>query len=422
MKKTYTGVRGTSDFIPGQANLFNHIATTSRRIFKTFAYEEIILPILEEEGVFSRGVGATSDIVEKQMFKIARRSEEVTDDIVLRPEGTAQVVRFYLENSLFKQSDFHKFFYIGPMFRGERPQKGRLRQFHHIGSEAIGSDSPAIDAEMISLAMTILDAVGVTQKKLKINSLGCAPDKEKFALALKEALAKRKNELCPDCQRRIEKNPLRVLDCKQETCRAIVASLHPGQSHLCQSCKKKFDDVCRLLSDLGVTYVHDPYLVRGLDYYTNTVFEITSSSLGTQDAIGAGGRYNNLISALGGPEIPAIGFALGFERIMLALGEQEKKEAIDVFVATLGEAAVNEGFKLLQKLRSERIACDTDYCSKSLKGQLRYAEKKGAQFVIIIGEEELKEGSVVLKNMNASTQEKIKNEELIVGLKNQMRL
>ncbi|MDD5195216.1 MAG: histidine--tRNA ligase [Candidatus Omnitrophica bacterium] len=419
MKKTYTGVRGTSDFSPREAAFLNHIVQTARNIFKIFGYEEIILPVLEEEGVFSRGVGETSDIVEKQMFKIARRSEEASSDIVLRPEGTAQVVRYYLENSLHKQSDFYKFCYIGPMFRGERPQKGRLRQFHHIGAEAIGSDSPYIDAEMINLAMRILGGVGVSQKELKINSLGCAQDKQKFSKDLKEKLTERKNELCPDCLRRLEKNPLRVLDCKEESCKRVVASLKLGTAHLCDSCKKQFNEVCRILTDLGISYIHEPYLVRGLDYYTNTVFEIISKGIGSCDAIGAGGRYNALINDLGGPAIPALGFALGIERVMLALSSPQASEKLDVFIANLGEAATAAGFKLLEEMRNEKIPADMDYCSKSLKAQLRYAQRLGVRFVAIIGEEELKEGVVVLKDMGASTQVKVKKEEFIVELKKQ---
>ena len=416
MMKTYAGIRGTYDFNPSSSLLFNEISQKARNIFKLFGYKEIILPILEEEGVFIRGVGETTDIVEKQIFRLTKRSDADTS-IVLRPEGTAQVVRYYLENALYKQSDLHKFFYIGPIFRGERPQKGRLRQFHHIGVEAIGSSSIYLDAEIISLAVNILDAIGVSEKELNVNSLGCIQDKKHFSEHLEQSLQTRKPELCPDCQRRLEKNPLRIIDCKEEQCRHIVSTLKLNQEHLCPDCKKQFEDLLALLGALNIKYTYAPFLVRGLDYYTNTVFEITSKSLGAQDAIGAGGRYNNLVKDLGGPDIPATGFALGIERILLLLKEDLPVENIKVFVASTGESLLPEAFKVLKTLRQENIASDTDYCAKSLKGQLRYAQALGARFVVILGEEEQKEGAVILKDMMKSTQEKIPKAELVAKLK-----
>ncbi|MDD4955898.1 MAG: histidine--tRNA ligase, partial [Candidatus Omnitrophica bacterium] len=324
MIKAYKSIRGTYDFNPDEAFLFNKIAEKGRHIFNIYGYEEIILPILEEEGVFIRSVGETTDIVEKQIFRIAKRTE-TDSDIVLRPEGTAQVVRFYLEHALNKQSDFHKFSYIGPMFRGERPQKGRLRQFYHIGAEAIGSDSIFLDAEMISMSLRILDEIGIEEKKLHINTLGCQADKERFMELLKKDLSARRNELCEDCKRRLDKNPLRILDCKEETCKKIATSFclaeTSGKTYLCNDCSNKFQELLKVLKSQNIAYIYNPCLVRGLDYYTNTVFEIKSASLGSQDAIGAGGRYNNLIKNLGGPEIPACGFALGVERIILALNK-----------------------------------------------------------------------------------------------------
>ncbi|MCK9614883.1 MAG: histidine--tRNA ligase [Candidatus Omnitrophica bacterium] len=411
MIKTYKSIRGTYDFSPAETYLFNQIAEKARHIFALYGYDEIILPFLEEEGVFIRSVGETTDIVEKQIFRIAKRSE-TDSDIVLRPEGTAQVVRYYLEHALYKQSDFNKFSYIGAMFRGERPQKGRLRQFHHIGAEAMGSDSIFLDAEMISLSLKLLDEIGITERKLNINTLGCQADKEKFMSLLKKDLSARRNELCPDCQRRLLKNPLRILDCKQEHCKKIAVSFclseTSGKTYLCKDCDSKFQELLKLFKSSNIDYVYNPCLVRGLDYYTNTVFEITSSSLGSQDAIGAGGRYNNLIKNLGGPDIPACGFALGVERVMLALNKSQAQIAPDVFIAVTGENLRDESFKMLQVLRAANVHCDMDYCAKSLKGQLRYAEKKGINFVLIVAEEEYSQGFVILKNMEASSQEKIK--------------
>lgn len=416
MIKTYKSIRGTYDFSPAEAHLFNTIAGRARHIFSIYGYDEIILPILEEEGVFIRSVGETTDIVEKQIFRLLKRTDADLD-VVLRPEGTAQVVRFFLEHALYKQSDFHKFSYIGPMFRGERPQKGRFRQFYHIGAEAMGSDSIFLDAEMISMSLKILDEIGIGERKLHINSLGCQADKERFMSLLKKDLSDRRSELCEDCQRRLEKNPLRILDCKEEHCKKIATSFclaeTSGKAYLCDSCKNKFQELLKLLKSLNIEYIYNPCLVRGLDYYTNTVFEIKSPNLGSQDAIGAGGRYNNLIKNLGGPEMPACGFALGVERIMLALNKNETQVSPDVFIAVTGENLRGESFNILKSLRDEGIHCDTDYCAKSLKGQLRYAEKKGINFVLILADEEYKQGLVILKNMESSSQEKIKKEDLI---------
>jgi len=411
MVKTYQSIRGTHDFGPQETRLLNMVIGKARDTFKRSGYEEINLPLLEEEGLFKKGVGETTDIVERQMFKIQDK------EIVLRPEGTAQVIRYYLENALHTQSDFYKFSYIGPMFRGERPQKGRLRQFHHIGVEAIGSGTPLIDAEAVSVAFAVLEAIGITKKTLKINTLGCAGDKERFAKTLHQHLTKRKNELCEDCQRRLEKNPLRIVDCKEERCKQVVISLTLEDGHICETCRSHFRAVLSLLDSLGLAYTHSPHLVRGLDYYTNTVFEITSDALGSQDAIGAGGRYNNLIKSLGGPDIPAIGFAFGVERLLLLLGHSNEPASTKVFIAVIGDALRQESLKLIQHVRQAGISCDTDYCDKSLKAQLRTAERKGAAFVVIMGEEEWKEGSVMIKNMAQSTQEKIKKEDILTFLK-----
>jgi len=407
MSKTYSSIRGTCDFGPSQSLLFNTIAAKTRGIFRLFGYEEIILPLLEETGLFVRGVGETSDIVEKQMFKVSDK------DIVLRPEGTAQVVRYYLENSLQNQSDFYKFCYVGPMFRGERPQKGRLRQFHHLGAEAIGSRSFRLDAEIIWMAVRILDDIGVTEKEVKVNTLGCAQDKQKFAGAIQIGLNAARSQLCEDCQRRLDKNPLRVIDCKNHGCKSVVASLNLGDDHLCAGCKEHFTQVLSVLDKLGIKYTHAKDLVRGLDYYTNTVFEITSSRLGSQDAIGAGGRYDGLIASLGGPQIPAIGFALGMERIILALGQEPVMPGVSVFVAPMSDDLSGEAVTILQKLRQVGVDADMDYCGKSLKSQLRFAQRKNAKLVVILGDEEWKEQCVILKDMRNNSQDKIKLEFLL---------
>lgn len=405
-----------SDFGPADSLLFQEVTDKARSIFKLFNYKEVILPILEERELFIKGVGETTDIAERQMFKIENK------DIVLRPEGTAQVVRHYLQNSLYKSSDFCKFFYSGPMFRGERPQKGRLRQFHHIGAEAIGSDSFYLDAEIISLALKILDAIGLKRRELKINSLGCSRDKENFSRYLKKNLISRKERLCVDCRNRLDKNPLRVLDCKRPECCKEVSGLNLKEEHLCPQCRIKFNNLTSLLGDLGVKYTYSPYMVRGLDYYTDTVFEIVSDKLGSQDAVGAGGRYNNLIKYLGGPDIPAIGFALGMERVLLSLGKIKQEEKLDIFVAVTGLDLIGLAVDIANRLRSQGFSCDLDYCAKSLKGQMRSAQKKGARLVVILGPEEVKEGSLLLKDMEKSAQEKIKKESLAPRVRELLKL
>lgn len=414
MKKVYSNVRGTSDFDGSGVLEFNQANKKAEEVCKLFGYEEIILPILEEKDLFTKSVGETTDIVERQIFKIEGK------DIILRPEGTAQVIRYYLANSLHKKSNFHKFFYKGAMFRGERPQKGRLRQFHHLGVEAIGSNSSYLDAEVIALALKMLDEIGIKNKALWINSLGCKDDKIKFAKILKEGLLKRKNELCEDCQRRLDKNPLRVLDCKKDRCKSIAETWTVQATHtmhyLCPECKADFKEVLSILENLGIKYKHIVTLVRGLDYYTNTVFEITAPGLGSQDAIGAGGRYNNLVKLLGGPDTPAIGFALGLERILLSLGESQKKQSIEYFVAAADKSLIKEGFNFLVKLREKGISADFDYCDKSLKAQLRFAQKRGAKYVVILTSDG-KKTAYFLRNMQKSSQEEIKPEELLARVK-----
>ncbi|MCM8787162.1 MAG: histidine--tRNA ligase [Candidatus Omnitrophica bacterium] len=426
MKNIYFSVRGTSNFSPPQTYLFNKIVETSKNIFKLFGYEEIILPILEEEAVFVRSVGQATDIIEKQMFKVTRNRPDLDSkmQIVLRPEGTAQVIRYYIENSLYKKSDFYKFCYFGPMFRGEKPQKGRLRQFHHIGAEAIGSYSEFLDAEVIFLSLEILDALGIKQKSLHLNSLGCGLDKEKFKELLKKEILPYKDKLCIDCQRRMEKNPLRIFDCKEENCQSICEKFSSitSQQYLCKTCHSHFKNLVDILKDnFGIQPFVDFRLVRGLDYYTNTIFEINSPFLGSQNALGGGGRYNNLVEELGGPKVGAVGFALGLERIMLLLEKIDILKTIDVFIATTNDTLIKEAVKLLISLRKENISSDIDYCKKSLKGQLRYAEKKNVNFVIILGEEELKENKVILKDMKRSLQEKVNIDNIIPLLKSKLK-
>ena len=398
MSNLFHSVRGTSDFYPPQSILFENITKKAKRIFSIFGYEQLILPHLEEDGLFKKGIGEVTDITQRQMFKVAGK------DIVLRPEGTAQIARSYIENSIYKHRDFCKFYYTGSMFRGERPQKGRLREFHHIGAEAIGSNSFYLDAEVIEVAMRIIESAGIEGAVLKINSLGCVKDKDKLSSLIKEQLSLKSGQLCDDCRRRIVTNPLRVLDCKKERCRNAVSSIKID-NYLCDSCYEHFHSLLKLLSEMGISYVYEPLLVRGLDYYTNTVFEITSKRLGSQDAIGAGGRYNNLIKSLGGPDIGAVGFALGVERMLLLLPKPEEKPSADVLVAYTSDYVYKDAYNILRKLRNYGVSSVIDYKNKSLKAQLKWAQKAGIPYVVIIGDEELKKSCVIIRNMRESIQQ-----------------
>ena len=409
--------RGLKDILPEEIFNWRRLEEKTRETFFSYGYLEIRTPILEELRLFSHSLGKTSEIMEKQIFTIKRGKE----DFALRPEGTAPIIRAYLEHRLFKKEKFIKLYYIGPMFRAERPQKGRLREFYHIGAEAIGSDSPYLDAEIISLCDRFLKEIDISDYEIKMNSLGCIEDKKKFALILRNRLKDKISVLCQNCQRRFSQNILRILDCKNQDCKEIIRDLNLGAEHLCKSCSLHFKKVTDLLDELKIGYLVIPSLVRGLDYYTKTVFEITHRALGSQDAVCAGGRYNNLIRDLGGPDIPGIGLAFGMERLLLVQSSKFKVQSskgISVYIVTLGEEAKEEGFILLDRLRDEGISSEIDYEDRSLKGQMRRASNLGTRFTIILGEDELKEERVSLKDMQTGTQKKIKIADLIKELKN----
>lgn len=403
-------IPGTRDILPEEAKDWQKIEEISRKIFWLYNYREIRPPVIEYESLFSRSLGEFSELIQKQMF-IIKNNE---DTYALRPEGTASIVRAYIENELDKTQKFSKFYYLGPMFRLERPQKGRLRQFHHIGIEAIGSRSPALDVEVISLADALLNAYGIDGYLIKINSLGCLKDKKELTKILQKCLSGQEAHLCPECKVRLKQNILRILDCKNEACKEIVGKLRIQDAHLCQECKTHFSEVKEGLDELGINYQIDPHLVRGLDYYTRTIFEISHPELGAQDALGAGGRYDNLAKELGGPDVGAVGFAFGVERVLLI--KKQKLEGISrklVFLVTLGQEAKKTGLKLLGELRKAGIAADTDYEEKSLKGSLRRADDLQARFVVIIGDNELKKHVLTLKDMSSGEQKEIKAKDLL---------
>lgn len=407
-------VPGTKDIFPTEVSRWQRAEEVSRAIFSLYNYREARTPVIEEAGLFNRSLGESSDIVQKQMFLI--RNKE--DLYVLRPEGTASLVRAYLENQLDKTLGLVKFYYIGPMFRLERPQKGRLRQFHHIGAEIIGSSCPAADVEIIALADKLLAALGISGQQIVINNLGCSKDRNKLTEILRNRLKDKLSGLCADCRVRFKHNVLRILDCKNQACQEAIARLDINDNYLCQDCQTHFRKVREGLDNLKIEYQVNPLLVRGLDYYTRTVFEIRHAGLGSQDALGAGGRYDNLVKELGGPDIGALGFALGIERLLLAQGPESAVQGKGlVYVIALGDEAEKKGMKLLDNLRKNGIASDRDYETKSLKGAMRRANDLHAGYVVIIGEDELKKNAVTLKDMASGGQREVKYEDLIKEVK-----
>ena len=404
-------IRGTKDILPEESGIWQEIENISRRNLKLCGYQEIRTPIIEEAALFVKNIGQETDIVSKEMFSFVDRGGR---NISLRPEGTAPIMRSYIENNLDKASRLQKLYYIGPFFRAERPQAGRLRQFHQIGVEAIGSLHPALDAEVIALSARLLDAVGISGYKVKLNNLGCSEDKKKLSKILRDAFSAKSGEhLCEDCKKRIKINPLRVLDCKNDGCRESIRLTFKEAGFICSECVTHFDEVLKFVDMLGIKYEIDPYIVRGLDYYTRTVFEITHEKLGSKDAIGAGGRYDNLSKDMEGPDVGACGFALGIDRMIMVLDKNTDVKELDVFIATIGDTAYAKAFGMLGALRNAGISCEMDYEKRSLKAQMRGADSIGAKFVLIIGEDEIAKDEAVLRNMKTKEQHNIKFDSLI---------
>jgi histidyl-tRNA synthetase len=398
-------LKGFKDILPGETEKWVFMEKTARQVFQTFGFSEIRTPILEKTDLFVRSIGTYTDIVEKEMYTILDRSG---DSITLRPEATASVLRAFIEHNLQALQPVHKLFSIGPMFRHERPQKGRLRQFHQINAEYIGTASPYADAEIIDLLIQILDHLGLQETRLRINSLGCPECRPSFAAALQDFLEEYKTVLCPDCQRRMNTNPLRVFDCKVERCREVLIEAPTITAYNCPPCQKHFDQVQGLIGQLAIRVELDPRLVRGLDYYCRTTFEISASHLGAQDAVAGGGRYDGLIRQMGGQDLPAIGFAIGLERAALLLSAQEEWiQRPFVFLIPLGEKARDKAFSLLRTLYKKEIPALMEYEDKSLKSLLRRADKAKCPYVAILGSEELDRDRIMIRNLNTQTQEEI---------------
>lgn len=402
--KLIKAVRGTKDIFGDDGIKFDYITRTAQEFFTNYGYTMIKTPIFEETSLFKRGVGEGTDIVEKEMYTFQDRGER---SLTLRPEGTAAVVRCYLENKIYAKEDVSRFFYAGSMFRYERPQAGRQREFNQIGVEVLGESSPILDAEVIAMGFSFLDKIGVSDLEVTINSVGEKESREKYRETLLNFLEPMKEELCDDCRMRMEKNPLRVLDCKVEKCKELTKDAPIITESLSEDEVNHYETVKKYLTIFGVKFKEDPRLVRGLDYYSSTVFEIVTNKLGSQGTVLAGGRYDNLLKQLGDKDIPAFGFAAGVERVMMLLGEDFPKRELDVYVAWLGEETKDFAFKVANDLRVDGKSVVIDYNAKAMKGHMKKADKAGAKNVIIIGEEEMAKGVVVVKDFINRTQEEV---------------
>ena len=410
-------VKGTRDILPPASNIWNRVEAIAREVFRTYNYQEIRTPILEETALFARGVGEETDIVTKEMYTFDDRDGS---SLTLRPEATASVMRAYIEHRLDQKPGLQKLYYIGPMFRRERPQKGRYRQFFQIGAEAIGSESPAVDAEVVEMVVEILHQVGLSGFQLYINSVGDSNCRPQYVALLKERLREVKDRLCEDCQRRAGTNPLRVLDCKVPEDQPIIDTLPSIQEHLCAACRTHFDAVRGHLDDRGIPYAVRPRMVRGLDYYMRTTFEIVHGALGAQNSVLGGGRYDGLAEALGSRvHSPGIGFSIGEDRLIMTV-EQERPEAysaaLDVYIAPVGEKLEKHCAGIARELRSAGLSVELGLDGK-LKRSLELANKMGARFVLMVGENEIAAGKYALKNMQNGEQQTVSRGELVERIK-----
>ncbi len=392
-------LRGFKDILPTDIAKWHRLENIARDVLSSFGFKEIRTPILEKTSVFARGVGEATDIVEKEMYTFLDKSNE---SVTLRPEGTAGVVRSYIDNHL-ENLPYKKLYYIGPMFRYERPQKGRLRQFHQIGVEVFGISNPSIDAEIVYMDMFMLKKLGIENLRVEINNIGCDRCRPEYINQLKDYFTSHKDKLCEDCKRRLDKNPLRILDCKNKNCKAISKDAPKITEFACDNCKTHYKSVKEKLTLLNIDFIENPHLVRGLDYYTKFVFEIITDKLGAQGTVSAGGRYDGLIEQLGGKETPGIGFASGCERL-IELMEEENKKQFDYYIANLDsdDYAMKIALKLIEST-NKRVYIE--YEKRSLKSMMKKADKMNVSFVIIVGENEKNNNTVVVKDMANSTQE-----------------
>ncbi|MGB7920986.1 MAG: histidine--tRNA ligase [Desulfobacterales bacterium] len=405
-------IRGFKDILPGEIEVWQQIERTACALFEDFGFKEIRIPVMERTELFARSIGEDTDIVEKEMYTFPDRKGDL---ITLRPEATASVVRAYIQHRMYSVDSVQKFYTIGPMFRRERPQKGRYRQFYQINAEVFGVASPLIDVQLIFILMTLLKRLDVTDVQAHINSLGCPECRPNYRLALAEFLVKLDDRLCADCRRRRERNPLRVLDCKVPSCREALTDAPSILDHLCNDCRQDFETVQTALGRLGIVYLTDKRLVRGLDYYTRTTFEIQTGALGAQSAVAGGGRYDGLVKMLDGPDTPATGFAIGLDRLAEIVGQKKtaagKQPAL--FAAALGDEGQKQAFQWVSRWCDQGLRAEMDFGGRSLKSQMKRADKLGAAYAMIIGDNELSEGVVILRDMKTKEQVRIAVEEVV---------
>lgn len=412
--KLIKAVRGTKDIIGEEAKKYVYISNVAQKMFENYGYNFVKTPIFEETELFKRGIGEATDVVEKEMYTFKDRGDR---SITLRPENTASLVRCYLENAIYAKGEISRFYYNGSMFRYERPQAGRQREFNQIGLEVFGEKSPKVDAEVIAIGYKFLEKLGITDLEVKINSVGSKESRTIYREKLIEHFSKHLDDMCDDCKDRINRNPLRLLDCKVDKDKDFYNSAPNIIDFLFEDERKHYEDVKKYLDIFGIKYTEDPTLVRGLDYYSSTVFEIVTNKLGSQGTVLGGGRYDNLLKELGDKDIPAVGFATGVERIMMLLGENYPKNNPDVYIAWLGENTSETALKIAESLRDNDIKVYIDYSEKGMKSHMKKADKLSVRYCIILGEDELNKGIVLLKDFSTREQKEVKIEEIVNQIK-----
>lgn len=406
--------KGTKDILPNQVYKWHYVENAFREACGKYVFKEIRTPVFEHTELFARGVGDTTDIVEKQMYTFEDYGKR---SITLKPEGTSPVVRAFVEHKLYADVQPSKFYYIIPCFRYEKPQSGRLREFHQMGIEIFGTDNMMADAEVIGLASDFLNSLGINDLELRINSIGCPQCRDTYRNALRAFLKDKYDDLCDTCKNRYERNPMRILDCKSPQCQEKVKGAPVMLDYLCDDCSTAFDDLKKNLDAMEIDYIVDPGIVRGLDYYTKTAFEFVSNRIGAQGTVCGGGRYDNLIELIGGPSTPGVGFGLGIERLLMILeatgNEIPAPENLDVFIAVMGERAKLFGLKLMRELRMQGIKTEMDSLGRNIKGQFKYANRLDSKYTIIIGDNELDQNSVSIKNMETSEQKQVPLQDIV---------
>ncbi len=410
--------KGTKDILPEQVYRWHYVENRFADICAKYGFKEIRTPMFEHTEVFARGIGDTTDVVQKEMYTF---NDHAGRSITLKPEGTSGAVRAFIEHKQYAEVQPTKYYYVTDCFRYEKPQSGRLRHFHQFGIEVFGTPNMLADAEVISLGYDFLTGLGITEIELRINSVGCPECRSKYREALREFLRPHYDELCNTCKDRYERNPMRILDCKSEVCQQIAKGAPRMLDYLCDDCHQAFEELKQNLTSLGIEYTIDPNIVRGLDYYTKTAFEFVTTKIGAQGTVCGGGRYDHLVEELGGPPIPGVGFGLGIERLLLLMEANQieipEADKPEVFVAVVGEAAKAFGLKLCRQLRQKGVIAEMDTLARNIKGQFKYADRLGARYTLVIGEDELAKGVVSLKDMSCSEQREIAIDKIYEEIK-----